>query len=251
MLKLRVKDTDQAVTCGEGVMVRIGRAAECGLRIADDDCANVQAVVDNGELVDLGTLDGTYVNGKRVAGVWDLEPGDEILVGSTTILVEAFDPVGDGCPADAGVPCEACDDQEVCGDDPAPESSRLALKYGDSELVVFELTAEHLKVYANGRGNFVPLESEKLAGFARSLMAAGFALSPAGALLPRSFDELRARVDEFRAPSTPSGRFAKTMLAGIATFAQEQFKAAGIDLEPDPVDFDKAPDDKEPDEDES
>jgi FHA domain len=246
MLKLRIRDTDRVVTCGEGVL-RIGRDAACDLRI-EDDCARVHAAVDNGELVDLGTLDGTSVNGKRLNGVWELEPGDEILIGSTTILVESFDPVGDGCPADAGVPCEDCDDQEVCGDDPEPASNRLALKYGDTELVVFEVTAEHLKVYANGRGNIVPLDSEKLAGFARSLMAAGFALSPAGALLPRSFDDLRARVEEFKAPSTPSGRFARTMLTGIATFAQEQFKSAGIDLSPMQVEFDDPPDDKEPDE---
>jgi pSer/pThr/pTyr-binding forkhead associated (FHA) protein len=241
MLKLRIRDTDRVVDCD--VVGKIGSHKSCGLRILDDPAvANIHAVVEvtslGAELLDLGTLYGTYVNGKRITGGWDLEQGDEILVGSTTILVEAFDPVVDGGPADAGVPCEVCSLSEGCGDggEPEPTGNRIALKYGDLELVVLEVTEEHLKLYANGRGNFLPLDGEKLSGLARSLMAAGFALSPAGALLPRSFDDLRSKVEEFKTPSTPSGRFARTMLTGIATFAQEQFKAAGVDLNPEPDD---------------
>jgi FHA domain-containing protein len=233
MLKLRIGDT--VTTCGEDVL-RIGHDPACGLRLAANSGASrVHAAVDNGELIDLGTGQGTYVNGERIDR-HTLVPGDKILVGDLTILVETFDPIGDGCPADAGVPCEDCEDQEVCGDDPKPESNRIALKYGDSELVVFELSSEWLKLHANGREQFLTLDGEKLSGLARSLMAAGFALSPAGALLPRSFDDLRATVEEFKMPSTPSGRFARTMFTGIATFAQEQFKAAGIDLSPEPAD---------------
>lgn len=46
----------------------------------------IVALVDNGYVLeDLGSLNGTYINGERVEGKRALRPGDEIVVGSTRI----------------------------------------------------------------------------------------------------------------------------------------------------------------------
>jgi hypothetical protein len=87
MLRLRVKDSDQAVVCGKS-RVKIGSHLNCALRLGyDANVARIHAVVENGELLDMSTAQGTRVNGKRVKQCV-LKPGDEILVGNTTIMVE-------------------------------------------------------------------------------------------------------------------------------------------------------------------
>ena len=69
--------------------VVIGRGDKVDLRLVDDGISreHVRLVKDDGQIVleDLGSTNGTYCNGQRVARQ-PLAEGDKILIGSTTIL---------------------------------------------------------------------------------------------------------------------------------------------------------------------
>jgi len=69
--------------------VAIGRGAECGLVVRADDAsrrhAEVYAEGGTFRVRDLGSKNGTWVNGERVDAARVLEPGDAIEVGSSRI----------------------------------------------------------------------------------------------------------------------------------------------------------------------
>lgn len=53
------------------------------LQIIQDDNGNYS-------VVDLGSTNGTYVNGKRISGEVRLQPGDQVLIGSTMLPWESY-----------------------------------------------------------------------------------------------------------------------------------------------------------------
>ncbi len=69
----------------------VGRTGE-GLVLADERCSRVHCELrpEAAELVveDLGSTNGTFVNGVRITAPVQLRPGDELLVGSTVIVVD-------------------------------------------------------------------------------------------------------------------------------------------------------------------
>jgi hypothetical protein len=74
--------------------VTLGRMPECELAVADPNVSRRHAEVkkgpDNSWLVeDLGSTNGTKVNGLRISGARRLEDGDEITVGATSVRFEA------------------------------------------------------------------------------------------------------------------------------------------------------------------
>jgi hypothetical protein len=92
------------LTLEAGGRVTIGRAADCGLRLPSGDASRQHAEIVGGEagytIRDLGSTNGTFVNGKRV-GEHRLEPGDRIQIGSSTITFcqlgrDTFDPCDAG-----------------------------------------------------------------------------------------------------------------------------------------------------------
>ncbi|MGE5742177.1 MAG: FHA domain-containing protein, partial [Candidatus Aminicenantes bacterium RBG_16_66_30] len=70
-----------------GQRVTIGRASTNDIVLSDQFSSGCHAVVVPTErgyaLVDQGSKNGTFVNGRRVSGEIDLARGDEILIGST------------------------------------------------------------------------------------------------------------------------------------------------------------------------
>jgi len=72
--------------------VAIGRAATNDVVLADQFSSGCHAVVAPTErgyaLVDQGSKNGTFVNGRRVTGEIDLARGDEILIGSTRVYFD-------------------------------------------------------------------------------------------------------------------------------------------------------------------
>ena len=70
----------------------IGRLPECGIVLSDPNVSRRHAEVRrSGDLVvvvDLGSTNGTRVNGTPVRGEQRLADGDEITVGSTTLVVQ-------------------------------------------------------------------------------------------------------------------------------------------------------------------
>jgi hypothetical protein len=70
----------------------IGRAEECDLRLADPGASRRHAELRRGDddvtIIDLGSTNGTLVNGERVEQA-DLADGDEIVIGETTFAFRA------------------------------------------------------------------------------------------------------------------------------------------------------------------
>jgi len=72
--------------------VRIGRLPDCAIALSDSQVSRHHAEIrigENGfEVVDLGSLNGTTVNGEKVLGEHVLTDGDAIGVGETAIRYE-------------------------------------------------------------------------------------------------------------------------------------------------------------------
>ncbi|HXX30760.1 MAG TPA: adventurous gliding motility protein GltG [Myxococcaceae bacterium] len=93
-------------------IIKIGRLASAHLCLDDDKVSRIHSVIEvapDGRLsiIDMGSVEGTYVNGKRVnKGV--IAFGDEIRLGNTTIRVEDPGPAGArAASAPASVPAPA------------------------------------------------------------------------------------------------------------------------------------------------
>ncbi|MCG3128803.1 MAG: hypothetical protein CHACPFDD_03696 [Phycisphaerae bacterium] len=82
----------------------IGRRSDCSLRVPTGDVSRRHCEVDviGDEIVvrDLGSANGTYVNGKRIAES-ELEAGDHLAVGPVHFVVQV-----DGKPADVHPPTD-------------------------------------------------------------------------------------------------------------------------------------------------
>ncbi|MGO8969515.1 MAG: adventurous gliding motility protein GltG [Myxococcaceae bacterium] len=84
-------------------IIKIGRLASAHLCLDDDKVSRIHSVIEvapDGRLsiIDMGSVEGTYVNGKRVnKGV--IAFGDEIRLGNTTIRVETPGPAAASAPA--------------------------------------------------------------------------------------------------------------------------------------------------------
>ncbi len=87
----RVCAYDRHVLLGEGEVV-IGRSAYCSLVLEHETLSRVHAslkVVDDGvELSDLGSSNGTFVNGVLIEGPTRVRPGDDIRLGKVEIWIE-------------------------------------------------------------------------------------------------------------------------------------------------------------------
>lgn len=69
----------------------IGRDAACEITVADDEVSRRHAQLrSNGSrlsIEDLGSVNGTFVNGSRLSRAGELRPGDTIQVGGTKLSV--------------------------------------------------------------------------------------------------------------------------------------------------------------------
>jgi hypothetical protein len=105
----------------------IGRQADSGLVLDDQGISRTRArfdLPDSGlTITDLGSANGTKVNGQPVTGTREVHPGDRLQVGATTLLVEGA-PVA---PVDrtivAGTPAGA---PPPVGESPAPGPQKPA-----------------------------------------------------------------------------------------------------------------------------
>lgn len=115
----------QALKIGTGVMT-VGRQQDCQLRIASSQVSrkHCQLFEKKGLLLvkDLGSSNGTLVNGKRIADQRVLEHGDELTVGSVRFKVERTEDTvlmpGANQPSSAGTkPGDTAIAQPIGGDD--------------------------------------------------------------------------------------------------------------------------------------
>ena len=82
----------------------VGRSAPCGLRLADPKVSRRHATlaVDNGTLTvrDEASLNGTWVNDRRIAGTAALRAGDRLRIGGSEFIVAGADGAEDAFPAE-------------------------------------------------------------------------------------------------------------------------------------------------------
>ncbi len=87
---VRGRGANSTVKLGDGVTT-VGRQDECQLRIKSSQVSrrHCELFEKKGLLLvkDLGSSNGTYVNGKKIDGQRVLEPGDELMIGQVTFKV--------------------------------------------------------------------------------------------------------------------------------------------------------------------
>src|SRR5436190_18621551 len=93
----------------------LGRGDDAGLVVDDPEMSRAHAVVDvtatGLEIQDLGSLNGTWVNGERISGPTLLGPGDVVRVGATRIEVLSVGGSGAASvPRSSPTPVEAEDE---------------------------------------------------------------------------------------------------------------------------------------------
>jgi FHA domain/Domain of unknown function (DUF1707) len=76
-----------------GTALTLGRSSNCGCVIGSETVsrrhARIRAVDGTWRLTDLGSLNGTHVNGFRVTGEVELRPGDRLSLGGVRLRVTA------------------------------------------------------------------------------------------------------------------------------------------------------------------
>ncbi|HLM44122.1 MAG TPA: FHA domain-containing protein, partial [Myxococcaceae bacterium] len=126
----------------------IGRSPSCEIPLTDDDQMSRRharfTVVDSQvRLADLGSRNGTLVNGDRISTEVVLQPGDRVLVGKTTVLVEP--PGAAALGGAATVPAARLPIEEVLphvGPEAALYSAGASLLGASSEAMVLRRLAE-------------------------------------------------------------------------------------------------------------
>jgi len=126
----------------------IGRSPSCEIPLTDDDQMSRRharfTVVDGQvRLADLGSRNGTLVNGDRISTEVVLQPGDRVLVGKTTVLVEPPGAAALGGPA--SLPAARLPIEEVLphvGPEAALYSAGASLLGASSEAMVLRRLAE-------------------------------------------------------------------------------------------------------------
>jgi pSer/pThr/pTyr-binding forkhead associated (FHA) protein len=107
LVVLRGRSATTALKLGDGVTTA-GRHDDCQLRIKSSEVSrrHCQFFEKNGLLLvkDLGSSNGTLLNGKKIEGQRVLEPGDELTIGPVKLRVEK---IGQPAPTPKGAPAAA------------------------------------------------------------------------------------------------------------------------------------------------
>jgi TonB family protein len=109
-------------------IIKIGRLSSAHLCLEDDKVSRIHSVIEvaaDGTLsiIDMGSVEGTYVNGKRV-NKGTVAFGDEIKVGNTTIKVEPGQAPAEAAAAPAAHP--GSDDPSLLRTDPGVAAAEQA-----------------------------------------------------------------------------------------------------------------------------
>ncbi len=109
LVVIQGRSISSTLKLGDGVTT-IGRHDECQLRIKSSQVSrkHCELFEKKGHLLvkDLGSSNGTIVNGKKVQGQRVLEPGDELSIGPILLRVVKSEVAGPASPAGPGKPGE-------------------------------------------------------------------------------------------------------------------------------------------------
>ena len=123
-------------------------------------------------------------------------------------------------------------------------NKKFELKYGDTVLGTVVVDKEYVELVAHEHAAVHPTATKNIETLARSLIAAGMSLLATTALVqeadrvearasapsPKTLDELCQQLEGITLPPTPASRFARSMMSGLLTYAQEHFAESGIDI---------------------
>jgi hypothetical protein len=74
-----------------GDQLRLGRSSRCDCVLRDPGVSRLHATLRNADgtwwLHDEGSTNGTWINGRRIAGPVAVEPGDDVLLGRTHLVL--------------------------------------------------------------------------------------------------------------------------------------------------------------------
>jgi predicted component of type VI protein secretion system len=143
---VRGRSVTTTLRLGEGV-TSLGRHDDCIIRIKSSQVSrrHCELFDTDGKLMvrDLGSANGTFVNGKRVMGQQPLKVGDELTVGAVTLRVATLgQPVAaphppSGKPGDTAiveaVAVDADDEFEIEFDEGEPAAPAAAIPLADEE----------------------------------------------------------------------------------------------------------------------
>jgi pSer/pThr/pTyr-binding forkhead associated (FHA) protein len=140
---VRGRSASTTLKLADGVTT-IGRHDDCLIRIKSSQVSRrhceLYEVADKLTLRDLGSSNGTFVNGKKVAGQQTLKHGDELTVGAVTLRVAQLGqpPVSRAEPSPDSKP-KAADTavlEAIAADDDEQEEFEMEFDDGDAEPVV-------------------------------------------------------------------------------------------------------------------
>jgi pSer/pThr/pTyr-binding forkhead associated (FHA) protein len=120
-----------------GTRTVLGRAHDCDLRIPTRDVSRRHCEIEISSAAaivrDLGSSNGTYVNGRRVAEA-TLNPGDRLTVGPVVFVLQIDGKPAEIRPADAAVPRSAAKPRAPVGTPEEDTEEVLDLEELDLEL---------------------------------------------------------------------------------------------------------------------
>jgi pSer/pThr/pTyr-binding forkhead associated (FHA) protein len=144
----------------------IGRRDDCLIRVRSSQVSRRHCEVyeENGTLMvrDVGSSNGTFVNGKRVLGQQSLKPGDVLTVGTVTLRVDLLQSVLGGVQTPPALARKSADTAETMA--PAKVDNHEALEAVEDDELDMVDEGEEFEVAIDGEPEHptsIPLEDEK------------------------------------------------------------------------------------------
>jgi len=135
----------------------IGRHDDCQIRIRSSQVSrrHCELFEEGNKLIlrDLGSSNGTFVNGKRVLGQQALKPGDVLTIGGVTLRVDLLGAAAKPATAKPGPQKAASDTAEVDAQPVAEDDFEMELEEDEEEFeVALDNEPDHLDI--------IPLDDE-------------------------------------------------------------------------------------------
>jgi pSer/pThr/pTyr-binding forkhead associated (FHA) protein len=115
LVVVRGRSATQTIRLANGVTT-VGRQEGCQLRISSSQVSrrHCQLLEQQGALLvkDLGSSNGTFVNGRRISDAHVLQSGDELSIGQVRFRIERLSPSASSKPSDTAV-AHAIADEDV------------------------------------------------------------------------------------------------------------------------------------------
>ena len=154
----------------------VGRGEDAGLLIDDPEISRAHAVLvstaEGLEIEDLGSLNGTWVNGERITSAMPLAPGDLIKVGTTRVEVLS---VSVGPPNGASAPLQRASPTPVAAEDELRPVSALFADIVGSTALAERLAPEDFTALIGGCVDRMCRAVEQFGGVIDAYMGDGIA----------------------------------------------------------------------------